>query len=140
MLFRSVSSGIDSIYTQIFPISTAIYLAGQEVFIYYDSGNPFMIECWNSILLTIPKHDLKNIDTLPKEYIIAYTSFLKLRLINKSMVHKGLFTGPPIVSQIDIRKSFRKTEYAVFNPLRTDILIDSSDNRWIDDFINKETV
>lgn len=127
-------------YTQIYPISSAIYLAGADDFIckIVSSKNEIMIECWNSILL--PKQELEIVDNISNEYITVYSSYLKLRACNRRMQHKALFTGPPIVSQIDIRRSFRKIEYATFNAVRNDLLIDTLDSRWLHDFSNKEAI
>ena len=111
----------------VYPISHAIYMAGDTDFIIMDEtccGNiPVMAESWNSIAVP-PECIGKYRGRLSVKYKTYFASFVYFN--NQACKNKGLqiLTGPPLRSNNDVRYLFRAQELEELFPLRKVLITD----------------
>lgn len=112
-------------YLFAFPISTSVYLASNEDFIFLseeDSNTPLMAETWNPLLIDSDiKSKLTTIDNIATYFNEKYIEFIYSKLLHTKFLHNKIFTGPPLLANAsqDIRFLFRAQEKQVFSKFIT---------------------
>ena len=107
----------------ILPVSSAIYMASERDFVVIEEPifkkQTVMLEIWNSLAVPIEffaPNKLKG--RLSEKYIRYLSSYLYFSFQNRKNNSLSVLTGPPLVSNSDIRWLFRQMEIKEFHELR----------------------
>jgi hypothetical protein len=107
----------------ILPVSSAIYMASDRDFIIIEEPifkkQTIMLEIWNSLAVPIEfftPNKLKG--RLSDKYVRYLSSYLYFSFQNRKNSSLAVLTGPPLVSNSDIRWLFRQMEIKEFHELR----------------------
>lgn len=111
----------------ILPVSSAIYMASEKDFLILDETifkkQTIMLENWNSLAVPIEFFKSAKIKgRLSDKYIRYLSSYLYFTLQNRKNENLAILTGPPLVSNSDIRWLFRQMEIKEFHNLRTTLV------------------